>query len=163
MKKPRIPKNAQGNELNSSWLAAAQHKDLQAYNRLVMNYQDQVYSFAYFVLCNQVAAVQATEQAFALAYQRVSKYRGGTFLFWLFQNLVEVCRTRPKRKPAFPADSDQALPLTELALDLRLAIVLVDLEGLDYLQAAQITGRSPRQLAKDVAQARLQLCPSACL
>jgi DNA-directed RNA polymerase specialized sigma24 family protein len=160
MKAPWTPKNAQVYELNSPWLVAAHRQDLKTYNRMVMDYQDQVYSFAYYVLCNQTGAVQAMQQAFTLSYQKVSKYRRGTLLFWLLQNLVEVCQDRLKSRLDIPGDSDQSLPMAALPPELRLLIALVDMEGLDYHQAAQITGRSLRQISRSVAQARQQLCHS---
>ena len=149
--------NAQGNEPPSAWIKAIKHKDLHAYNRLVSLYQDQIYSFAYYLFGNQMIASQAVQEAITLAYHRISHYRSGPFLFWLLHHLVRVFHVQHSSQPSDLLSSSREFPLESLAPDLRPVILLVDMCGLDYRQASRITGESPRRISSNIAQARRQL------
>ena len=157
MIEPDSSNSAQDNEPPSAWIKAIKRNDLQAYNRLVSEYQDQVYSFAYYLFGDQVLAWQAAQEAITLAYQEVNLYRSGPFLFWLLQNLVRVYQGQHSSQPSDLLSSGRESSLESLAPDLRPVILLVDMCGLDYRQVSRITGESPRRISSNIAQARRQL------
>lgn len=80
----------------------AQRGDLDAFNRLVLTYQDRVYNQAYRVLGNHQSADDATQEAFISAYRKLSSFRGGSFRAWLLRIVTNACYDelrRQKRRP----------------------------------------------------------------
>ena len=90
----------------------AKHGDLDAFNRLVLAYQDQTYNLAFRLLGEDASAQDATQIAFINAYQAIKSYRGGSFRAWILRILTNVCYDelrRQKRKPTEdlnPVDAD---------------------------------------------------------
>jgi RNA polymerase sigma-70 factor (ECF subfamily) len=80
----------------------ARQGDLDAFNRLVLAYQDRVYSQAYRVLNDPQSADDATQEAFISAYKNLRSFRGGSFRAWLLRIVTNACYDelrRRKRKP----------------------------------------------------------------
>lgn len=89
-------------------MAAAQRGDLDAFNELVLAYQDRVYNLAYRILGDPAAAEDATQEAFIAAYRHLSTFRGGSFLSWLMRTVANRCYDelrRQKRRPAVSWES----------------------------------------------------------
>jgi len=90
----------------------AQKGSLDAFNQLVLSCQDQVYRQAYWVLGEQEAAEDATQEAFLRAYQNIMTVYGTTFRAWLLRITTNVCidMLRQARKhpvtPLEPVDAD---------------------------------------------------------
>lgn len=140
-------------------LRAARAGDLPAYNRLVLEHQDVLYNLAYRVLGDQAAAVEATQAAFVSAQRKLRAYRTGPFRVWLIYWLVRACRSHLDGKVSRPVASDLVGPgdLAKLPPAQRLALVLVDIAGLDYGQAASVLEQAPAQVRHDLAAARRAL------
>src|SRR5512133_875943 len=86
----------------TSLILEAKHGDLDAFNRLVLAYQDQTYNLAFRLLGEDASAQDATQIAFINAYQAIKSYRGGSFRAWILRILTNVCYDelrRQKRKP----------------------------------------------------------------
>jgi len=78
------------------------HGDLDAFNRIVLAYQDQTYNLAFRLLGDDASAQDATQIAFINAYQAIESYRGGSFRAWILRILTNACYDelrRQKRKP----------------------------------------------------------------
>lgn len=89
-------------------VAAAQRGDLDAFNELVLAYQDRVYNLAYRILGDSAAAEDATQETFIAAYRHLSTFRGGSFLSWLMRTVANRCYDelrRQKRRPAISWES----------------------------------------------------------
>ena len=90
----------------------AKRGDLDAFNRLVLAYQDQTYNLAFRLLGEDASAQDATQIAFINAYQAIKSYRGGSFRAWILRILTNACYDelrRQKRKPTEdlnPVDTD---------------------------------------------------------
>ncbi|MCU0484700.1 MAG: sigma-70 family RNA polymerase sigma factor [Anaerolineales bacterium] len=85
----------------------AQRGDLDAFNRLVLAYQDQVYNHALRVMGESAAAEDATQEAFISAYRNLGGYRGGSFRAWLLRIVTNACYDelrRRKRRPSTPLE-----------------------------------------------------------
>lgn len=85
----------------------AMRGDLDAFNRLVLAYQDIVYSQAYRMMGEQEAAEDAAQDAFISAYRKLDSYRGGSFKAWLLRIVTNVCYDelrRRKRRPTTPLE-----------------------------------------------------------
>lgn len=170
-------------------IRAAQKGDLEAFNGLVLAYQDLLYNQAYRVIGEQGAAEDATQEAFISAYRKLHTYRGGSFRSWLLRIVTNACYDelrRRKRQPVVPlkprsADDEelespawmvdpgelpeQALQRRELAdaiqrcldqlsVDFRMVVVLVDVQGLDYAEAAQVIEKPLGTVKSRLARAR---------
>jgi RNA polymerase sigma-70 factor (ECF subfamily) len=167
----------------------AQKGDLDAFNRLVLAYQDMVYNQAYRVIGEPDAAEDATQEAFISAYRKIHTYRGGSFKAWLLRIVTNACYDelrRRKRRPTTPlepadefdeeiesprwladtaeAPEDTALRaelseviqncLNELSHDFRTVVILVDIQGMDYSEAADIMGTPLGTIKSRLARAR---------
>ena len=170
----------------------ARNGDLDAFNRLVLAYQDRVYHQAYRMLSDPAMAADATQEAFISAYRKLNTYRGGSFLAWLLRIVTNACydelRRRQRRPtvPLEPIDSDsqevesprwmvdpgespedaaerlelgRAIQrcLSKLGPDFRAVAVLVDIQGLDYQEAAQVLGCALGTVKSRLARARLSI------
>ena len=88
-------------------VAAARTGDLNAFNQLVLAYQQMAYNLAYRVLSNQDGAMDATQDAFLRGYRAMHRFRGGSFKAWILRIVTNCCydqlRAR-QRRPTTPLD-----------------------------------------------------------
>lgn len=167
----------------------ARRGSLDAFNRLVLAYQDQVYNQAFRVLGDHQSADDATQEAFISAYKSLRSYRGGSFRAWLLRIVTNACYDelrRRKRKPTtslepvddsgeeiespqWIADSGE-LPeenvvrnelaraiqdcIDKLPADFKVVVVLVDVQGMEYLEAAEVIGKPLGTVKSRLARAR---------
>ena len=85
----------------------AQRGDLDAFNRLVLAYQDLIYNQAYRVMGEPDSAADTTQEAFISAYRKIHTYRGGSFKAWLLRIVTNACYDeirRNKRRPTMPLE-----------------------------------------------------------
>ena len=81
---------------------AAQNGDLEAFNRLVLAYQDVLYNTALRILGDDAQAADATQDAFISAFRGINGFRGGSFKAWLMRTVTNACYDelrRQKRRP----------------------------------------------------------------
>ena len=173
-------------------IQAAQQGNLDAFNRLVLAYQEIVYRQAFWMMGEQEAAEDAAQEAFIRAYQSIHTVFGNTFKAWLLRITTNVCidmLRRLKKHPVTalePVDEDgeeiesaswmvapgqsteSALEskemmnavntvLAHLHPDYRTAIILVDIQEMDYQAAARVMGVCMGTFKSRLARARLQL------
>jgi len=171
---------------------SAQHGNLEAFNGLVLTYQNMVYNQAYRMVGDMDVAEDATQDAFIIAFRKLGTYRGGSFKAWLLRIVTNLCYDelrRRKRRPTTPlepidhdddeiesprwlsdpsetpeqtaerAELAQALQycLDGLPPDFRAIVTLVDIQGLDYSEAAQAMGRPLGTVKSRLARARTRL------
>ena len=65
--------------------------DLNAFNQLVLKYQDTAYSVAYRMLRDQDAAADAVQDGFLKAYRALDGFQGGNFRSWLLRIITNTC------------------------------------------------------------------------
>jgi RNA polymerase sigma-70 factor (ECF subfamily) len=88
-------------------IRAAQHGDLDAFNRLVLAYQDNVFNTALRILGDEDLASDASQEAFISAFRGLNGYRGGSFRAWLLRTVTNACYDelrRRKRRPSIPLE-----------------------------------------------------------
>jgi RNA polymerase sigma-70 factor (ECF subfamily) len=81
--------------------------DLDAFNRLVIEYQSLAFNLAYRILADPAAAEDATQEAFISAYRALRRFRGDSFRAWLMRIVTNASYDelrRQKRKPATSLD-----------------------------------------------------------
>jgi RNA polymerase sigma-70 factor (ECF subfamily) len=90
----------------------AQSGNLEAFNRLVLAYQDLVYGQAYRMMGEAHSAEDAVQEAFISAYRSLRSFRGGSFKSWLLRIVTNACydelrwRKRRPTTPLEPVDED---------------------------------------------------------
>jgi RNA polymerase sigma-70 factor, ECF subfamily len=86
-------------------IQAAVQGDIEAFNQLVLKYQDMVYNQARWLMKEQEAAQDMSQDAFIRAFQSLKSYRGGSFRSWLARIVTNLCLDelrRIKRRPTIP-------------------------------------------------------------
>ena len=173
-------------------IQASRQGDLDAFNRLVLNYQNMLYSQAYRMMGDPAMAEDATQEAFISAYKNLGSYRGGSFKAWLLRIVTNASYDelrRQKRRPTTPLEPldedddeiesphwladpgespEEAAERTELGRalqrclndlpsDFRSVVILVDIQGMDYTEAAQTVGKPLGTVKSRLARGRLRL------
>jgi RNA polymerase sigma-70 factor, ECF subfamily len=166
--------------------------DLDAFNRLVLAYQDMAFNLAYRMLGEDAAAEDATQTAFISAYRNLTSYRGGSFKAWVLRMVTNTCYDELRRRhrhpttplepetdeedemesPRWLADDDaspeekaekleleQAIQhcLNDLPDEFRTVAVMIDVQGLDYEEVSQATGKPLGTIKSRLARARSRL------
>lgn len=91
---------------------AAQRGNLEAFNELVLMYQDFLYHVAVNILQDEDAAEDATQQAFISAFRSLPTFRGGSMRSWLCRILVNASydelrhNSRAKTQPMQESNQD---------------------------------------------------------
>ncbi|MFN3742343.1 MAG: RNA polymerase sigma factor [Anaerolineales bacterium] len=83
-------------------ISQAQRGDLDAFNRLVLAYQDCLFNVALRILGDEDLAADATQEAFLHAFQKIASFRSGSFRGWLIRIVTNACYDelrRQKRRP----------------------------------------------------------------
>jgi RNA polymerase sigma-70 factor (ECF subfamily) len=165
----------------------AREGDLSAFNELVVEYQALVYNVCYRMLGQAQAAEDAAQEAFVSAWRNIGTLRGEAFRPWVLRIAANLCRDELRRRVRRPSSSlnaaleagvpeppdDDPLPedtalnaelragldaaLAALPDDQRTAIVLCDVDGLDYSEIAAVMNTSLGTVKSRIARGRLRL------
>jgi len=87
----------------------AQRGDLEAFNCLVLAYQNTVYNTALRILTDEDLAADAAQEAFLSAFRALNSYRGGSFRAWLLRTVTNACYDelrRKQRRPTTPLEPE---------------------------------------------------------
>ena len=88
-------------------IRSAQRGDLEAFNRLVLHYQDVVFNQAYRMMGESEAAEDATQETFISAFRNLHSFRGGSFKAWLLRIVTNACYDELRRRKRHPTTSLQ--------------------------------------------------------
>jgi RNA polymerase sigma-70 factor (ECF subfamily) len=89
-------------------IRAAQRGSLDAFNTLVLRYQDAVFTTAYRIMGETQIAADIAQDAFITAYRQIGTFRGGVFRAWLLRIAANRCYDelrRYKRRPTVSVES----------------------------------------------------------
>ena len=75
----------------SRLILEASKGDLDAFNQLVLKYQDLVFSRAYGLLGDCHSAEDAAQESFLRAFQNINRFLGGSFRAWLLKIVTNLC------------------------------------------------------------------------
>ncbi len=87
----------------------AQGGNLDAFNTLILHYQDGVFNTALRILGDEDQAADASQEAFISAFKSIASFRGGSFKAWLMRTVTNACYDelrRQKRRPTTPLEPD---------------------------------------------------------
>jgi RNA polymerase sigma factor (sigma-70 family) len=168
-------------------LERARDGDLDAFNDLVVLYQDQLFALVVRMVPDRDQASDVVQEGFFSAFRNLHSFRGGSVKAWLNRICVNAAmdtqRAR-KRRPVHPypeleddswqppagedADPERTAvqgertralnhALARITHDQRAAIVLYDVEGYDYAEIAEMTGVSLGTVKSRIHRGRLAL------
>lgn len=170
----------------------AQRGDVDAFNMLVLTYQDMMYRISWRIVHDEFAADDATQNAMVQAFKNIRSFRGGSFKSWLARVTVNASYDelrRWKRQPSMsleqfnsegdeiesplwmrdpsagPQEAAETAEMSDaiqhclqgLVPDYRAVVVLVDIEGLSYEEAARAAHIPVGTVKSRLARARMQL------
>ena len=87
----------------------SQRGDLDAFNTLILTYQDMLFNTALRIMGDEDAAADATQEAFLSAFRAIKSFRGGSFKAWLLRTVTNACYDelrRQKRRPTTPLEPE---------------------------------------------------------
>jgi len=93
----------------SALIVEAQHGNLQAFNSLVLAFQDVLFNTALRILNDEDQAADAVQEAFISAFHALNSFRGGSFRAWLLRTVTNACYDelrRKKRRPTTPLEPE---------------------------------------------------------
>ena len=80
----------------------AKKGDLQAFNDLVLTYQEAVYNCSYRMLGDPAGAADITQETFITAYHKIDKFKDGSFKAWLLRVATNKCLDEFRRQKRHP-------------------------------------------------------------
>ena len=159
----------------AAWVARARVGEEAAYRWLLGRYRTRVVRLAAHILRHDGEAEDVAQEAFLKAFRRLPSFRGeGRFSAWLFGITVRLCLDRrrsarwTREVPAHaalvaysPADNPDTRLLVADLLDrlsppMRAALILREMEGLDYEEVAQTLGIPVGTVRSRLSAARAQ-------
>lgn len=165
-------------------VSQAQEGDLGAFNIIVERYQAHVFNLSARILGNRTTAEDITQETFISAYRAIKRFRGGSLRSWLLSIAANASRDflrsshrRPEQSldesllnPGFQVVSGDSSPeqqalrgelgaeiqraILTLPEDQRVVLVLIDVQGLSYEEAADSTGASLGTVKSRLSRAR---------
>jgi RNA polymerase sigma-70 factor (ECF subfamily) len=83
-------------------IQSALQGELDAFNRLVLTYQDLAYNVAFRMVNDEDLAEDAVQNAFISAYKNLRAYRGGSFKAWVLRMVTNSCYDELRRSQRHP-------------------------------------------------------------
>jgi len=187
-----LARHYEGQHSSSSQQNQEALSSLEAFNSLVLAHQDAVFRQALWILGDEDAAEDATQETFIKAYRNIDRFNGGPFRPWIMKIATNHCLDllrQNKRHAALPLEShydngdeiedpswlvspdlpiERQVELSELQDRVqhhinrlppkyRTAVILVDIQQMDYLEAASIMGIHIGTFKSRLSRARAQL------
>lgn len=145
-------------------LARVVDGDHEAFNQIMVNHEDRVFSVCLRIMGNRDQALDATQETFLTAFRKADQFKGNAaFGTWIYRIAVNTCydqlrkqkrrRTDPMPEHFDPTDfsaeddvdSAAVRPeiqeaLSNLPPDFRSAVVLSDIEGMGLPDIAEVLG-----------------------
>jgi len=175
-----------------SLIRAAREGDLDAFNTLVLQYQDYLFNVALHMTADEDLSADALQEALLSAFRHIRAFRGGGFRSWLTRITINACYDELRRKSRRPSQRLEWIvrdggeidlndwlydpaPGTEyqvetseletaihaalrsLSAPYRAAVVLVDIQGYSYDEAAKILRVPVGTVRSRLARARANL------
>jgi len=86
----------------STLINNANNGDVDAFNQLVMTYQEQVFNLAYRMMNDEMAAQDVAQNTFIKSFQNLKSFRGGSFRAWLLRIATNTCYDELRQKKRHP-------------------------------------------------------------
>ncbi len=163
---------------------AAQKGDPRAFEELMQQYERTIYGIALRMSGNACDAQDLMQEAMLRIYRHIGSFKGNAkFSTWVFRVTTNVCldafrRKRPEQSmeslsesgmqfesPDSPEKHRERSELAEsiqaaigaLPEDLRVAVILRDIQGFAYDEIADITGANPGTVKSRISRGRSKI------
>lgn len=156
---------------------------IEAFEQVVRRYQQYAFKIAFGILGNERDAEDMIQEAFITVYRQINSLReDGAFPTWLGKIVTNLCLRKAQKSAQIPVVSFDSLEhrqlsspasheaylfseikqdihkaLLSLPIDLRVAVVLRDLQGYSYSEIAGIAGVPIGTVKSRIHQARTLL------
>ena len=97
--------------VEESLIERARDGDLDAFNELILTYQNLAYSIAYRMLQESESAADAVQESLIKAFRSLHTFRGGNFRAWLSRIVTNTCYDTLRSWQRKPTDSLDDLPV----------------------------------------------------
>ena len=179
----RMPIRDQGDDL--ALVERHRHGDPAAFEEIFTRYQGMVFNLALRMAGSREEALDLSQEIFLRVYRHVGRFKGQSSLkTWIYRVALNCCRSRRARRAPIIQELPEAEALDELqdrdstperaalARDAsrqvgralqqlpnpyREAVVLRDIEGLTYLQVAEVLGVRIGTVRSRIARGRERL------
>jgi RNA polymerase sigma-70 factor, ECF subfamily len=176
----------------STLIQSAQRGELEAFNQLILRYQNFLFSIAMRMLGDEDAASDVLQKALISTFRNFNTFRGGSLRSWLARVTVNACYDelrRNHRRPTLrldqvnqdeeeiesgpwlkdPSAEPEALVestelqsaiercIQSLAPGYRTILILVDVEGMSYEEAARVAQIPVGTVKSRLGRARMQM------
>jgi RNA polymerase sigma-70 factor (ECF subfamily) len=161
--------------------------DEGAFEVLVKRHQKSIYNLAYRITGDQASAADLTQEVFIRALRKISTFKGqATFKTWLYRLAINLCRDFIRRERRLALFTGLALfnnlpfkrsiendpvelveraeakelvqeALLKLSFDFRAVVILCDIQGYSYQEAAETLGLPLGTVKSRLNRARQQL------
>lgn len=153
--------------------------DRAAFGELIRRHDDRMRGLAFRLLADRHGMDDALQESYLKAYRALHRFRAGSdFGTWLYRITYNACIDELRKRKRTPAATeDQVDPtsgrpgperivsasetvraaLADLPIEQRVTVVLVDGEGFDHREAAEILGVAPGTVASRLHRARAAL------
>ncbi len=173
--------------LDDPSVAAARRGDVAAFNELVLRHQELGYNVALRLLGDADLAADVTQDAFLSAFRHFDQFQGGSFRSWLLRIVTNASYDALRKRRRHPSESldrlveavevdvpdPGALPealtlraelfgaieqgLQSLPVDQRAVVILCDVHGLSYEEAANALSAQLGTVKSRLSRGRLRL------
>ena len=171
-------------EQDAELVSRSKSGDLTAFNLIVERYQSRVYNLAARIIGDRTAAEDIAQETFISAHRAIGGFRGGSLRAWLLRiasnlsyDFIRASRRRPAQSldesmlnPGLAVPSREPSPeqmaergelsaeiqraILSVPMDQRTVLVLVDVQGLSYEEAAEASGVSLGTVKSRLSRAR---------
>lgn len=136
--------------------------DERSFTELMKRHEDRIFALAYRMTGERADALEATQEAFIVAFRRASSFRGeSSFGTWLYRIGINACKDLLRKRREVPMEDvgvvqpqaghssgideaaavriDVSRGLARLPEEYREAVTMHDLGGVPYDEIAQLT------------------------
>jgi RNA polymerase sigma-70 factor (ECF subfamily) len=157
----------------------ARSGDRSAFDELLRRHDPRMRGLAYRLTADRHRMDDALQEAYLKAFRALPRFRAGSdFGTWLYRITYNACIDELRKRKRSPVATDDPIDpvssrpgpervvsaaetvrhaLAELPVDQRVTVVLVDGEGFDHREAAEILGVAPGTVASRLHRARAAL------
>src|SRR5207244_10776938 len=166
-------------------VSRARRGDREAFTQLIVQYQVPLYNMALRMVGGREDAADISQEAFLRAWEKIRTLRDAPFKSWLFQIAANLCYAHFRRgrrygvmpdeetsnviglgvatpDPQERAEANERMRLVRDSIaaldhDMRIAIVLRDVNGMAYDEIAAVLGAPLGTVQSRIARARAQV------
>lgn len=132
-------------------IVRSQQGDIQAFNQLVLSFQQQVYTTAYRLLGNVETAADITQDTFFAAYRHIKTFRGGaSFKSWVLRIATNLATDHWRRQRRRPGESLEALVEDEESIPSHQQVLLTSTEESEHPEASLLNKELQQVIQQEI-------------